>query len=197
MKTRLVDLPNFTTVFWSLSLIPVCAFRLKKMKQKRTLKMQVKVILRKTQQGNSLSKELKDKYETRIHNSLQLDCWIAIIVVSIVFPACHVFKSYWVEPFCCCWDGEEEEEGGEVRWRSKSEASDSIREKKVCNIFITFYKKMFRWIILCFILEKMMDVPQEEPEEELEEEQEDWEEDPGRGTRKRKEKRKKRNKKKK
>ena len=111
----------------------------KKMKQKRTLNMQVKVILRKTQQGHSLSKELKDKYETRIHNSLQLDCWIAIIVVSIVFPACHVFKSYWVEPFCCCWDGEEEEEGGEVRWRSKHEASYSIREKKVCNIFIIFY----------------------------------------------------------
>ena len=56
--------------------------------------MQVKVILRKTQQGHNLSKELKDKYETRIHNSLQLDCRIAIIVVSIVFTACHVFKSY-------------------------------------------------------------------------------------------------------
>ena len=69
----------------------------KKMKQKRTLNMQVKVILRKTQQGNSLSKELKDKYETRIHNSLQLDCWIAVIVVSIVFPACHVFKINHIE----------------------------------------------------------------------------------------------------
>ena len=136
MKTRLVDLPNFTTVFWSLSLIPVCAFRLKKMKQKRTLNMQVKVILRKTQQGHNLSKELKDKYETRIHNSLQLDCRIAIIVVSIVFPACHVFKiNHWFEPFCCCWDGEEEEEGGEVRWRSKSETSDSIREKTRYVIF--------------------------------------------------------------
>ena len=29
---------------------------------------------------------------------------------------------------------------------------------------------MSRWMILCFILEKMMDVPQEEPEEDLVEE---------------------------
>ena len=30
--------------------------------------MQVKVIMRKTQHGNNLDEELKDKYETRIHN---------------------------------------------------------------------------------------------------------------------------------
>ena len=30
--------------------------------------MQVKVILSKTQQGNNLDEELKDKYETRVHN---------------------------------------------------------------------------------------------------------------------------------
>ena len=38
-------------------------------------------------------------------------------------------------------DEEEEEEGGEVRWRSNTPASDSIREKKVCSIFIIFYSK--------------------------------------------------------
>ena len=36
-------------------------------------------------------------------------------------------------------DEEEEEEGGEVRWRSKTPASDSNIDKKVCNIFIIFY----------------------------------------------------------
>ena len=30
--------------------------------------MQVKVILRKTQQGNNLDTELIDKYQTRVHN---------------------------------------------------------------------------------------------------------------------------------
>ena len=44
----------------------------KKMKQKRTLNTEVKVILRKTQQEPNLDKELKDKYETRVHSSLQL-----------------------------------------------------------------------------------------------------------------------------
>ena len=42
------------------------------MKQKRTLNTEVKVILRKTQQEPNLDKELKDKYETRVHSSLQL-----------------------------------------------------------------------------------------------------------------------------
>ena len=36
-------------------------------------------------------------------------------------------------------DGEEEDQGGEVRQRSKSPASGRIREKKVCNIDIIFY----------------------------------------------------------
>ena len=35
-------------------------------------------------------------------------------------------------------------------------------------------------MILCFILEKRMDVPEELPEEEWEEEEEDWEEESGR-----------------
>ena len=35
-------------------------------------------------------------------------------------------------------DEEEEEQGGEVQQRSKSPASDCIREKKVCNICIIF-----------------------------------------------------------
>ena len=39
----------------------------KKKTQKRTLKMQVKVIQRKTKLGNNLDMELKDKYETRVH----------------------------------------------------------------------------------------------------------------------------------
>ena len=38
------------------------------MTEKRTLKMEVKVTLRKTQQGNFLDEELKDKYETRVQN---------------------------------------------------------------------------------------------------------------------------------
>jgi len=59
----------------------------------------------------------------------------------------------------------------------------SIREKKVCNIYIIFYSIMFRWMFFCFIVGKRMGVPEEEPEEELEEEEEDWEEEPGRGRR--------------
>ena len=35
--------------------------------------------------------------------------------------------------------GEEEDQGGEVRQRSKSIASDHIREKSVSNIYIIFY----------------------------------------------------------
>ena len=35
-------------------------------------------------------------------------------------------------------------------------------------------------MILCFILEMRMDVPEELPEEEWEEEEEDWEEESGR-----------------
>ena len=34
--------------------------------------------------------------------------------------------------------GEEEDQGGEVRQRPKSPASDCIREKKVCNIYSIF-----------------------------------------------------------
>ena len=40
----------------------------KKKSQKETLKIQVKVILRKIQQGNNLDEEPKDKYETSVHN---------------------------------------------------------------------------------------------------------------------------------
>ena len=40
----------------------------KKKTQKRTLKMHVKVIPRKTYQGENLDMELKDKYETRLYN---------------------------------------------------------------------------------------------------------------------------------
>ena len=36
--------------------------------QKRTLKIQVKLILRNTQQGNNLDEQPKDKYETSVHN---------------------------------------------------------------------------------------------------------------------------------
>ena len=36
--------------------------------QKRTLKIQVKLILRNTQQGNNLDEQSKDKYETSVHN---------------------------------------------------------------------------------------------------------------------------------
>ena len=32
------------------------------------MKMQVKLILRKTYQGNNIDEELKDKYQTRVHN---------------------------------------------------------------------------------------------------------------------------------
>ena len=35
--------------------------------------------------------------------------------------------------------GEEEKQGGEVRQRSKGQASGRIREKKVCNIYNIFY----------------------------------------------------------
>ena len=56
--------------------------------------MEVKVVLRKTQQRNNLDEELKDKYKTStqlISATVRHDSRIA--VVSIVFPACHVFKS--------------------------------------------------------------------------------------------------------
>ena len=60
----------------------------------------------------------------------------AITVVSIVFPACHVFKSYSVDPFFR-WGRRGTR--GEVRQRSKSSASDFIKEKMVYNIYIIFY----------------------------------------------------------
>ena len=41
---------------------------------------------------------------------MRYDSIIAIIVVSIVFPACHVSKSYSVVPFFSGW--EEEKQGG-------------------------------------------------------------------------------------
>ena len=84
--------------------------------------------------------------------------------------------------FCFLFsDGVEEDQGGEVRQRSKSIASGRIREKKVCNIYITFYQIMFRWMCFCFIFGKRMDDPEEEWEEDWEEEwEEDWEEEPGR-----------------
>ena len=56
--------------------------------------MQVKVILRKTQQGNNIDEEIKDKYETStqiIATTVRHDSRIAITVVSVVFPAYHVF----------------------------------------------------------------------------------------------------------
>ena len=44
----------------------VSVFRLKKI-QKRTVKMTVKVIQRKTQQENNLDEKQKEVYETKVH----------------------------------------------------------------------------------------------------------------------------------
>ena len=60
--------PIFTTVFWWLHLFLVLVSDWKKKSQKETLKIQVKVILTKIQQGNNLDEEPKDKYETSVHN---------------------------------------------------------------------------------------------------------------------------------
>ena len=49
--------------------------------------MEVKVVLRKTQQRNNLDEELKDKYETRVHNyyQLQLDMILELQLYLLYF----------------------------------------------------------------------------------------------------------------
>ena len=85
--------------------------------------------------------ELKDKYETRhlIATTVSNDSRIAITVVSIVFPACHVFKSYSVDHFSFFQDGKKRNKEGKFDKDKKIPASHRIREKKVCHISIIFY----------------------------------------------------------
>ena len=117
-------------------------FRLKKEdSEKRTLKMQVKVILKKTLQGNNVDMELKDKYETStqlIPTTVIYDSRIAITVGSIVFLACCVFKLYSVDPVSFFrWGGRGTRRGCSIK--IKNPASDRIRGKEVSNIYIIFY----------------------------------------------------------
>jgi len=107
--------------------------------EKRTLKMQVKVILRKTLQGNNLDMELKDKYETSTQliptTAVIYDSRIAITVGSIVFHACRVFKLYSVDPVSFFrWGGRGTRRGCSIKIKKSS-----IRKKQVCIIYIILY----------------------------------------------------------
>ena len=64
----MVDLPNFTTVFWWLSLIPGSGFRLKKEVTEGNSEDSREGDPEEIQQGNNLDEEPKDKYETSVHN---------------------------------------------------------------------------------------------------------------------------------
>ena len=74
-----------------------------------------------------------------IATTVRHDSRIAVTIVSIVFPACHVLKSYSVDPFFR-W-GRGTMKGSSMKIRNP--ASDGIREKKVCNSFIIFYLIMY------------------------------------------------------
>ena len=63
------------------------------------------------------------------------------IAITIVFPACHVLKSYSVDPFSFFRWGRGTMRGSSMKIRNP--ASDGIREKKVCNSFIIFYLIMY------------------------------------------------------
>ena len=104
--------------------------------------MQVNDMLRKTQQGNNIDMELKDKYETRVHNYLQLlsDMILELQLLLFLLYFLHVVFSNYIQLILFLLSGgEEEEQGEEDRLRSKSPASDHIREKKVYNIYFIFY----------------------------------------------------------
>ena len=75
-----------------------------------------------------------------IATTVRYDCRIAIIVVSIVFPACHVFKSYSVKPVFFFFEmGKKKKKDGKFDGDQKVKHQTVFRKKKVCNIFIIFY----------------------------------------------------------
>ena len=86
--------------------------------EKRTVKMQMKVILRKTQQGNNLDMQLKDKYETSTHfiptNVLYMILELQLLLVLLYFM--HVVFSNYIQFILFLFSGgEEEEQAGDVR----------------------------------------------------------------------------------
>ena len=61
--------------------------------------MEVKVVLRKTQQRNNLDEELKDKYKTRVHNyyQLQLDMILELQLLLSLLCFLHVMFSNHIQ----------------------------------------------------------------------------------------------------
>ena len=83
----------------------------------------------------------KNKYQTREHNYLQLlpDMILELQLLLFLLYFLHVMISNHIQLILFLFSGgEEEDQGGEVRQRSKSPASDCIREKNVCNIYSIF-----------------------------------------------------------
>ena len=79
--------------------------------------MEVKVVLRKTQQRNNLDEELKDKYKTRVHNyyQLQLDMILELQLLLSLLCFLHVMFSNHIQLILFHFSGgEEEEQGGDI-----------------------------------------------------------------------------------
>ena len=91
--TRLIDLSNFTTMCWWLSLIPCSVFRLEKKEDSEENSEDAS-------EGDpeENTDKLWNKSTKLIATTIRYDSRIAISVASIVFPACHVSKSYSVDP---------------------------------------------------------------------------------------------------